>query len=242
MILQSSSKSDSVTYATFIKKKDEQNWEKPSQSEGKKIKMSLEELAVIYRLLEKKVESWKGFHSYEGTKTSIELNWSGDDEIQIKVDQYLKPIKGGQLDILRLFVKHLLKEKVEFATESKPSQNGFYNGSPNGFKDSNDAELKPSEPKKPIVTPKKSPPPPPKKSLPPKKTSSTAKEPEIAEISGVVEKTTEKAIQVRLESGEEKWLPKSRIHSEFDPVSPELQLFRVESWILKKKDNNNNSE
>ena len=241
MILQSSSKSDSVTYATFIKKKDEQNWEKPSQSEGKKIKMSLEELAVIYRLLEKKVESWKGFHSYEGTKTSIELNWSGDDEIQIKVDQYLKPIKGGQLDILRLFVKHLLKEKVEFSTESKPSQNGSYNGSPNGSKDSDVAESKPSEPKKPIVTPEKSPPPP-KKNFPTKKSTGTAKEPEIAEISGVIEKYTEKAIQVRLESGEEKWFPKSKIHCEFDPASSELQLFRVESWILKKKDNNKNSE
>ena len=221
MILKSNSKSDPFIYFTFIKRKDEQNWEKPSTGEGKSIKLSLDEIAMIQRLLKKTAKSWKGFHTYEGTKTSIELIWTGEDEIQIKVDQYSKQIKAGQIDVLRLLFKHLLKEKVEFSTELK---------SLNEFKGSNNAEKEINAPETRSIPPKKSP--------SPKKIPDTANQPEISGISGIIEKSTEKALQIKLESGELKWVPKSKIHSEFDPVSQELQLFQVESWILKKKDNN----
>ena len=223
MILQSNSKSDPFIYFTFIKKKDEQNWEKPSTGEGKSIKISLEEIAMIQRVLKKNAKSWKGFHSYEGTKTSIELIWTGEDEIQIKVDQYSKQIKAGQIDILRLLFKHLFKEKVEFSTELK---------SLNEFKGSNNAEKEINAPQTKSILPKNSP--------TPKKSTAIAKQPEISGISGMIEKSTDKALQIKLESGELKWVPKSKIHSEFDPVNQELQLFQVESWLLKKKDNNNN--
>ena len=219
MILNSNSKSDPFIYFTFIKKKDEQNWEKPSNGEGKSIKLSLDEIAMIRRLLKKTVKSWKGFHSYEGTKTSIELNWTGEDELQIKVDQYSKQIKAGQIDILRILFKHLLNEKVEFSTEFK---------SLNEFKGSNNSEKLVKAAETRSIPPKKNP--------LPKKISDTAKQSEILGISGIIEKSSEKALQIKLESGELKWFPKSKIHSEFDPVSQELQLFQIESWILKKNE------
>ncbi len=222
MILKSNSKSDPFIYFTFIKKKDEQNWEKPSTGEGKSIKLSLDEIAMIQRLLKKTAKSWKGFHSYEGTKTSIELNWTGEDEIQIKVDQYSKQIKAGHIDILQLLFKHLLKEKVEFSTELK---------SLNEFKNSNKAEKETITPETKNILPKKI--------LSPKITPDTANNSEISVISGIIEKSTEKALQIKLESGEHKWVPKSKIHSKFDQESQEIQVFQVESWILKKKDTSN---
>jgi hypothetical protein len=244
LILNSRSKSDAFLFFTFIKKKNETDWEKPSTGEGKSIKISLEELAMILRVLNKTAKAWKGFHSYEGTKTSIEVSWTGDDEVQIKVDQYSKQIKAGQLDVLKLLFNHLLKEKVEFSTEFKASSNGFNgpNGTRNGSKDTEGAEKMSTEPEKPIVAPKKNvPTQPPKKSSSPKKVSGSAKEPDITEVSGVIEKTAEKAIQVRFESGEEKWFPKSKIHSDYDENSQEPQMFQVESWLLKKKDSKTNN-
>ena len=230
MFLQSNSKSDPFVFFTFIKKKDGETWEKPSMGEGKSIKISLEELAMFQRLFNKTAKSWKGFHSFNGTKTSIELNWTGEDEIQMKVDQYLKPLKAGQIDVLGRLIRHLFQEKIEFATEGKPNQNGSNNERDGSANESIDFEADNTEVETnaaiAITVPKKT----------IKKSPNASKEPETTKISGVIVKTTEKAIQVRLELSEEKWFPKSRVRSEYDPMSQELQMFLVESWILKKKD------
>jgi hypothetical protein len=78
LTINSSSKNDPFIFIKCIKKKENGDWEKLSSGEGKTIKISLEEMIMILKVLRRKIESWSGFHSYKENKTQISFNWEGN--------------------------------------------------------------------------------------------------------------------------------------------------------------------
>ncbi|KKK98432.1 hypothetical protein LCGC14_2642820, partial [marine sediment metagenome] len=59
----------------------------------------------------------------------------------------------------------------------------------------------------------------------------------LGKIKGIFVRGTPKAVLLRLESGQEIWFPKSRIHSKNDYTLTETaQEFLIEPWILEKND------
>jgi len=56
----------------------------------------------------------------------------------------------------------------------------------------------------------------------------------MTEINGKITGETNKAILLEISEGQKSWIPKSCIHSQYDPKPMLLQSFLVENWILKK--------
>ena len=52
MIIRSSSKTDDFIFVNCIKKKPDGSWEKPTQKEGKTVRLSLEEIIMILQAKE----------------------------------------------------------------------------------------------------------------------------------------------------------------------------------------------
>ncbi|MHA1149380.1 MAG: hypothetical protein ACTSR8_14180 [Promethearchaeota archaeon] len=75
LTLNSSSKDDAYIFIKCIKQKKSGEWEKPSKGEGKTIKLSLEEMASILRVLERYEMAWATFHSYKDNGTQISFKW-----------------------------------------------------------------------------------------------------------------------------------------------------------------------
>ncbi len=75
LIVQSSSEEDPYLFLTCVRKKTENEWEKPSQGEGKTIKCNLEELTSISLVLKDKLAEWENIHEYKGQKTEISFKW-----------------------------------------------------------------------------------------------------------------------------------------------------------------------
>ncbi|MEJ2251298.1 MAG: hypothetical protein P8Y97_16810, partial [Candidatus Lokiarchaeota archaeon] len=119
--LQSSSKKDDYVFLKCIKVKSNGTWEKPSKGEGKTIKISLEELIMILKVFKKELTSWSAYHSYKDTSTQISFNWqkNGQEKIWINIGEYSKMLDVAQIELFKLLVKHLIKEKIEYATISE---------------------------------------------------------------------------------------------------------------------------
>lgn len=56
----------------------------------------------------------------------------------------------------------------------------------------------------------------------------------INKVKGRIVNQTEKAILINFIDNFEAWIPKSAIHSYFNPKKTSLQSFLIENWILKK--------
>jgi len=56
----------------------------------------------------------------------------------------------------------------------------------------------------------------------------------INKVDGRIINQTEKAILINFQDDTEIWIPKSTIHSYFNPNKSSLQSFLIENWILKK--------
>jgi len=65
MIFDSGPSSSPVIFLTFIKKKEDGSWEKPSKKEGKAIKFSLVDMAFILQVLNEGKSAWKTEHYFE---------------------------------------------------------------------------------------------------------------------------------------------------------------------------------
>jgi len=53
-------------------------------------------------------------------------------------------------------------------------------------------------------------------------------------IQGRIAEETEKAVLLKLESGDENWFPKSTIKSHYSPEKEISQIFLIDSWILER--------
>ncbi|MBY8981843.1 MAG: hypothetical protein KGD57_02780 [Candidatus Lokiarchaeota archaeon] len=120
LLISSSSKHNPFIYMQCIKRKSGGNWEKPSNGEGRVIKFSLEEIISILCVLNHKKEYWKSNHFYNDMETKIHINWEDKkyDKLWITVANYSKLLNYAQAEILKILLKHILEEKIQFSTSS----------------------------------------------------------------------------------------------------------------------------
>jgi len=119
IIVKSTSKYDPFIYIQCIKRKPSGEWEKPTDKEGKIIKISLEEMVSIIQVLESQKKTWQCTHNYKDLTTSISFSWENDesDILWINIGDYSKMLNFAQIEVFRLLVSHLLNEKIVFSTE-----------------------------------------------------------------------------------------------------------------------------
>jgi len=118
LTIRSSSKTEPFIFLKCIRKKPDGSWEKPSLGEGKTIKCNLDEIVMILDVLNRNRASWTSFHNFNGVKTQISFKWEDDakQKLLIYIGKYSKMLKFAQIEIFRLLLKHILEEKIEFAT------------------------------------------------------------------------------------------------------------------------------
>ncbi|MHA1915243.1 MAG: hypothetical protein ACW97V_12835 [Promethearchaeota archaeon] len=214
MFIQSSSKNESFIYLTFIKKKENGSWEKLSTGEGKTIKCSLEEMVMILEVLKKNNKSWSTVHSFKQEKTSISVSWEGESKIWFNVGEYPKMLTFAQIEILKLLLHHILKEKIEHSTVPDTSKS-----------------IKSSVPKKNYnIKPRED---------TPKGDGLTVQEEmnlgdKVSKLEGEIVGETEKALRLKTVYGDDVWFPKSTIKSQFNLESEGKQTFLIDTWILEK--------
>ncbi|MHA2048723.1 MAG: hypothetical protein ACW986_03835 [Promethearchaeota archaeon] len=214
MFIQSSSKNESFIYLTFIKKKENGSWEKLSTGEGKTIKCSLEEMVMILEVLKKNNKSWSTVHSFKQEKTSISVSWEGESKIWFNVGEYPKMLTFAQIEILKLLLHHILKEKIEHSTVPDTSKS-----------------IKSSVPKKNYnIKPRED---------TPKGDGLTVREEmnlgdKVSKLEGEIVGETEKALRLKTVYGDDVWFPKSTIKSQFNLESEGKQTFLIDTWILEK--------
>jgi len=210
LTINSTSKDEAFIFLKCIKKKPDGTWEKPSLGEGKTIKCSLDEMVMILKVLKRKINTWSCFHSYKENKTQISFNWeeNGGNKLWINIGNYSKLLSEAQIEIFKLLLKHLIKEKIEFATISNISKQIAINHSEKEvFKSTimNNSVIKEQN-----------------------------SESEKAEIIGSIKAETGKAILLVFNNGQEAWIPKSTIYSNYKPEIGLSQTFLTENWILKR--------
>ncbi|MFW9952786.1 MAG: hypothetical protein ACFFKA_21910 [Candidatus Thorarchaeota archaeon] len=216
LTIQSSSRTEPSVFLKFLQKKSDGIWEKPSQGEGKTIKLNLDEVVMILEVLNKKSDSWSSFHSFNGVKTQISFQWEAQskNEIKIYVDKYFKMLNFAQAEIFRRLLEHMLEEKIVYATT--------LNRSNDPFKPENDKYSK--------------------KTLRKSQTNSMPKIEESienvvsarSEIIGSIENETDKALLIKFDGSKRIWVPKSGIHCDYRSESNGDQTFLIDTWILKK--------
>ncbi|MEE9377139.1 MAG: hypothetical protein V3V33_03795 [Candidatus Lokiarchaeia archaeon] len=220
LIIQSASKNEPFIFFRLIKSKNDGSWEKPSNGEGKIIKFSLEELVWIIRVLTKGINSWSSYHTYKDNKTQISFKWEDGEKAKlwIHIGSYSKVLEYSQFKIFEMLLKHILKEKIEFATVLNSSkrnnvkklnnivvQEEIIMDTGNNVKMNNDF-----------------------------KGYNDGKPSEIKEIAGTIKGETDKALLIQFENEAEVWIPKSTVHSGFNVAKNLVQKFSIDSWILKK--------
>ena len=221
LIIQSSSKNEPYIFLRCIKRKPDSVWEKPSLGEGKTIKCSLDELVMILRVLKRKIDSWSSYHTYKDKNTPISFSWENnkEDKLWINIGNYSKMLGIAQIEIFKLLLKHIIKEKIEFATssnkfQSQETENDRAKSLPNSNVKRVDLDKSTTVETSIIKTDKIG--------------------DDRVEINGSIKAETERAILIVLNSGQEMWIPKSKIHSQYEPELGKTQVFITEEWILKK--------
>ncbi|MFX1446050.1 MAG: hypothetical protein ACFFHV_21790 [Promethearchaeota archaeon] len=221
LIIQSSSKNEPYIFLRSIKRKPDSVWEKPSIGEGKTIRCSLDEMVMILRVLQRKVDSWSSYHTYKDNKTPISFSWENnkEDKLWINIGNYSKMLGIAQIEIFKLLLKHLIKEKIEFATTSSNTQKKDADQEDILFSSSsysNNPDIDESLIVETSII------------------NSNGKDNEIIEINGSIKAETEKAILIVFKSGQEVWFPKSTIHSQYKPDLGFNQTFLANKWIIEK--------
>ena len=118
LIVISPSKSESFIFMRCIKRKKDGSWEKPSSGEGKLIKFSLEEIIMILQVLNQDLFNWSSYHTYRDEKTPLSFSWEDKNakSLWINIANYSKMLNFAQVEILKLLLTHILKEKIKHAT------------------------------------------------------------------------------------------------------------------------------
>lgn len=118
IIFDSGDYDQEYVYITFLKKISENLWEKPSEKQGKKIKLNLGELIMIRRVLMGIDNKWSTVHKFKDEQTII--NFSKDqnntEQIWINVDTYRKNLRPPETEIFLLLIAHVIDEKIEYST------------------------------------------------------------------------------------------------------------------------------
>lgn len=213
MFIQTPSKSEPFIFLKFIKKKNNGTWEKMSNGEGKTIKCGLEEIVMMLEVLNKKKKTWSTVHSFKEGKTPISINWEGDSKVWFNVGDYPKMLGFTQIEILKLLLNHILEEKIIFSTI--PDTNKSY---PNSRSKGNTKILEQNKNSDDGLTIQEE--------------LNLGKN--LKKMEGSIVGETDKALRVTIENGDDIWIPKSIIKSQYDVETKSKQAFVVDSWFLEK--------
>ena len=110
--------------------------------------------------------------------------------------------------------RHILKEKIEYATVVKLNSG---KSTVNGPKVNEQRNQDNDATALPII-----------------KESIELNENEVSQINGVIEGETEKALLIQFDNDKEIWIPKSVIRSNYNSSNDISQNFIIDNWILKK--------
>jgi hypothetical protein len=246
LILQSSSKHEPYIFFQCLRKKPNGSWEKPSQGEGKIIRFSLEEIIMLLEVLKKKKDSWSTYHKYKQSNTQISVNWT-NNVLWMNIGKYGKKLDETQVELMKLLLKHILEEKIEFAT-------GFnYEGNKqNDFIKQREEKREKSKTRAKEQLEKNG-----KRTAIEKKKKEKNRNIVVTEeivsngdsgrlkinssshsdffhLRGEVQKTTKKALLIRFEDGFESWIPKSAVKNKYNETETHFQSFIIERWVLEQ--------
>ena len=199
ILYDSGPSSSPSVFFTFIKKKEDASWEKPSKKEGRAIKFSLEDIAFILRVLRKEKNAWNTVHSFEEKTISISVEWDDNEQsLKVVTGDYLALLDYGETEVLRMLLEHAFQKKVIKSTEVKKREE-----KPKKKKSQKIAKADEEEDEQQTVR-------------------------ETAVLMGLCKGETEKALLIAF------WIPKSTIHSDFNPNENSSQKFEIDAWILKR--------
>ncbi len=235
MTLESNAKEDPFIFLKCIKKKSDGSWEKFKQGEGKAIRISLEEIIMILQVLKKNLRNWATYHSYKDEKTQISFGWETgrDDILWINIGDYSKKLNLPQIELLRMLLEHILEEKIRDATIStKEGKNGVQKISETVLAKMNNEKVSIDESlgnynkfKEQTAS---------MNALSTNNNSSSTTSKDKTNVQGTIKGETKKALLIAFISGREQWVPKSKIHSDYNAEKSISQTFLIENWILKK--------
>lgn len=163
VILDSSDWSDPFVFLRFLKKKHDGQWEKPSQKEGKALKLNLLEMVAILEVCANRTPKWQTVHKYqeETTAVSVERQEGG---LVLMITGYAKPLKGPEVKIFWDLVAHIYEEKIAHATGAKGGEIITANEEPEPIKGGHTAQpaqtVQTAQTRQPIPPVSPSPPPP----------------------------------------------------------------------------------
>lgn len=224
IIIDSPSKNTSYIFLTCIKKKENGSWEKISKNEGKKVKCELEDMVMMLEVLSQKSDAWTTVHTFKEEKTTISLKWDKEknNTLWVNIGNCNKKLNRANVEILRLLLKHIIKEKIEFATIPKNLKT-YENKKANN----NNKQI----PIKPIKT---------EEFFEDEKNNDlfvveqVDAEKEVSNVKAIITAETQKALLLLYNGAEEVWTPKSIILSKYGAQEKGTQTFTIESWFLKK--------
>ncbi|MFX1568896.1 MAG: hypothetical protein ACFFCV_11090 [Promethearchaeota archaeon] len=217
----SPSKQVPYIFLTCTKRKNDGSWEKSSEGEGKTVRLSIEEIICIIEVLNRRSANWRGYHIFKDRKTEIYVGWEDDSRqfLRVKIGEYNKRLRFPNLNFLTLMLDHILSEKIEFATSGTFEAKSIE-------KEETDEESEYGVFSEHITA---------RDGLHIVETTEFSVSRDTVEIEAKIKVESPKALLINLESGEEFWIPKSTVHSEYDVKEKEkFQKFFVDKWIIEK--------
>ncbi|MFX1260196.1 MAG: hypothetical protein ACFFAN_20285 [Promethearchaeota archaeon] len=220
LTIRSFSKSEPHIFLNCIKKKSDDTWEKPSLGEGKTIKCSLEEMVMILQVLNRKIHKWSTVHIFNENTTQISFNWEGNENNKFwtRIGDYSKVFGFAQVEIFRMILEHILKEKIKYATVLNVPK---IERNDRARTLSNTNNLKTLESTTILETINKN-------------NTNLREDKQQVTIEGNIKNETEKAILIAFNSDKEVWIPKSAVHSQYNIEVGINQKFIIDKWILER--------
>ncbi|MFX1240864.1 MAG: hypothetical protein ACFFA7_06405 [Promethearchaeota archaeon] len=217
----SPSKQVPYIFLSFINRKEDGTWEKSTEGEGKTVRLSIEEIICILEVLHRRSANWRGYHVFKERKTDIYVGWEDESRqvLQVKVGEYKKKLRFPNINFLTLMLSHILSEKIEHATsgtfEAKTIE-----------KKTVDEESEYGVFSEHITA---------RDGLHIVETTEFSASRDTIEIEAIIKVDSPKALLITLDSGEEFWIPKSTIHSEYNVTEKKTtQKFIVDKWVIEK--------
>ncbi len=217
----SPSKQVPYIFLSCLNRKNDGSWERPSEGEGKTVRLSIEEIICILEVLNKRSANWRGYHVFKERKTEIYVGWEDQSRqiLTIKIGDYSKKLRFPNLNFLTLMLDHILTEKIEFATsgtfeaKTKEKVQMDEDGEYGVFSEHITA----------------------RDGLHIVETTEFSVSRDPVEIVAKIKVESPKALLITLDSGEEFWIPKSTVHSEYDvSEKAKSQKLIVDKWIIEK--------
>jgi hypothetical protein len=130
LLLNSADSSEQSIYLRFLKKKGDGTWEKPSNREGKNIKINLLEQIQVIRVLLTVNSKWSTVHKFGEDQTSITVE-NKNGNVSIYVGGYSKYLKYPETQLLADLLKHIYEEKISNSTGGRKNGEKQTNGGTN---------------------------------------------------------------------------------------------------------------